>query len=132
MQEKEKMLINDCNILGDPVSIDSIHYIHRPWVISRLLLVLTYEALWLVISVFSFSVRKSNCIHITHNYYAFISVFMSTTAKFDLFLSTICRNSYFNLIYNQSNRLFQIKRGDSLSSITPLNVTNIQRHPEEF
>ena len=42
------MLFNDFNILGDPVPIDSIHYIHRTWVISRLLLVLIYDALRLV------------------------------------------------------------------------------------
>ena len=33
----------------------------------------------------------------------------STTAKFNLVLSTMCRNFYFYLIYNKSNRSFQIK-----------------------
>ena len=33
------------NILGDPVPIDSMHYIHTP----GLLFVLIYEAFWLVI-----------------------------------------------------------------------------------
>ena len=104
------MLVNDCNILGDPVSIDSIHYIHRPWIILRLVFVPFYEAFLLLILVF----QRENLVY-SYQPYAVISIFTSTTAKFNLFLSTICRNFYFYLIYNKSNRSFQIKRDTRIS-----------------
>ena len=111
-KKRRKMLVNNCSILGDPLSIDSIHHFHRPWVISCLLFVLIYVAFWLVISVFNFSVRKSNRFisTICRHFYFYVDY-----GKFNLILSTMCHNFYFYLIYKKSNHSFQIKRDTRIS-----------------